>query len=110
MSYAIQSTSSEIVVSLRDELTIAHVAGLREELLAALRGALAVVVDAGEAKCLDMSIVQLLHSVRKTVGTLTLRACSTEVRDYLARSGISLDQLTGEPSGQDIPMKGECNG
>ena len=110
MSYTIQKQTSQILVSIQDELTIAQVRGLWDELLAAVSDPLPVVVDARNARRIDLSIVQVLHAISKSLGKLTVQDCSAQVRDYLVRAGVSLDHWERRSSSDHPSLNGAGNG
>lgn len=110
MSYTIEKSEEQILVTIQHELTVAEVSGFRNALHAAAGDLLPVVVDAKDAKRIDISILQVLYAVRKLTGKLTMRDCSSGVRDYLARAGVTIDLWADSSSVNETLANGECNG
>ena len=110
MSYTIQKNESQILISIQDELTIAEVRGFRDALLVVASDPQPVVVSAKEVKRIDTSIMQVLHSLQNTSGKLCFGDCSTGVKDYLSRAGISIDGWANQRSPGDTLANGACNG
>jgi len=111
MSFEVGKDQVQVLVTLRDELTVADVRDLRNALLAAVAGPVPVAVDADAASRIDVSIVQVLCSVGKSTGRLTVPRCSAQVRDYLERAGVSIDGWAGAPAAAAGALtNGVCNG
>ena len=110
MSYSIQRNPSWIQVTIQDELTVADVGGLRDELLRAAADPLPIIVDAKAAKRIDISIVQVLFSAQKSFGQLTIQECSAGVSNYLARAGVAIGRWSSPPLATAVSEIGERNG
>jgi len=110
MSYAIEKDATRMVLHIRDDLTVADVKGLRDDLLAACRDRLPVVVDAADAKRVDISIVQVLHSLQKSAGKMTFEKFSGPVADYLTFAGVYMDRWAGPAPDTQSLMNGAGNG
>jgi anti-anti-sigma regulatory factor len=110
MSYTIEKNPSEILVTIQEELTIADVKGLRDDLLAAVSDPRPVVVSAKDARRIDISVVQVLYAVQKAAGRMTIRDCSVGIRDYLEWAGIFIDRWAGRSSPGLMAVNGADNG
>ena len=110
MSYKIELNASNILVTLRDDLTVADAKELRDELLAAAPHAMPILLDAENARRIDASIVQVLYAAQKTLGKLTVQGCSSEIRNYLELAGVTIESWTHHASADETMMKGAGNG
>ena len=109
MSYAIQKDSSQVLLRISDELTVADVKPLRDEMLSACSEHLPIVVNARNAKRIDISVVQVLESVYKSLGKLTFQECAPAVAEYLAFAGVHVDRWSGTSLAVAPGMNGADN-
>jgi hypothetical protein len=109
MSYTIQKDTSQILLKIQDELTVADVKRFKEDLLEAVSDPLPIVVDAKEATRIDLSIVQVLHTLRGTAGKLTVQGCPDGIKSYLAWAGVPIDRWAAQPSHTNASVNGEHN-
>ena len=98
MPFETSQTEQGAILYLKDEVTVAEAAELKDELVKLMSEESSFVLDAGQATELDTSIIQLIFSTSKAAKEqgveMSLTGRSEAFENAMERTGILADQFS----------------